>query len=173
MSYSIHRNFFDPKRIPIYPFGKPVPSWLGDFKFGIFGEGYGTKRKLPNQFRFVAESMASLHPDQTFTTTFLQCYEKGTSVKKHRDPKSNIGYTLIGVYGEFTGAETTLYLDSGPVRFTLAPGDVLSLACTIGGVQGVPHEVSEVTSGTRYALILNTLDSVPVVTNELVDKLFE
>lgn len=40
--------------------------------------------------------------------------------------------------------------------FEISP-DILVLECTIDGKQGPHHRVNKVTSGTRYALILNTI----------------
>lgn len=173
--YQIHRQFFDAeelnKEIPRNT--KPVPSWLGNFTFSIFGNVYGKKTtKLSPKLQDLVLKLAALHPEQEFNTTFLQVYKTGTKVRKHRDPKNNIGYTIIAVFGEFQGAMTTLHTDHERILFTLRPGDVLSLACTIDGVQGVPHEVSEVISGTRCALILNTIEQKVTNPPKFIDETF-
>ena len=84
---------------------------------------------------------------------FLQRYRAGEYVSEHRDPTNNIGYTVLGIFGEFMGARSAV----GGKNFILAAGDVLQLECTINGVQGPPHNVHPVIRGTRYALILNTI----------------
>ena len=161
-TYKIIRNYFDPKPLEevLKVSGKRVPRWLGDFDFEIYGTVYGKKPKnLPYRIKqFINQLHLDLCPDQEFNTYFLQKYPTGHSVSRHRDPKNNIGYTIIAVLGDFTGATTTLHLPESKVSFTLRSGDVLILACTIDGVQGVPHQVSEVTSGTRYAIIMNTVE---------------
>ena len=100
-----------------------------------------------------------LCPNQEFNTIFIQKYEAGTSVKKHRDPRNNIGYIIIAVFGDYDGAVSRIYHEetSGSTSFHLKPGDVLVLPCTIDGKQGPAHEVSEIEDGTRYAIILNTI----------------
>ena len=112
---------------------------------------------VPEALRPLAKKIAALEPSQKFNAVFIQRYETDACVQRHRDPKSNIGMTLIYVAGEFTGAETTIWIDGRRERFSLASGDALSLEATIGGIQGPEHEVSAVESGTRYALILNTV----------------
>lgn len=161
-TYRIIRNYFDPKPLEevLKVSGKRAPHWLGDFDFEIYGTVYGKKPKgMPYRIKELINRLhVDLCPDQEFNTYFFQKYQEGRSVSKHRDPKNNIGYTIIAVLGDFTGATTTLHLEKSKVSFTLHSGDVLILACTIDGKQGVPHEVSKVVSGTRYAIILNTVE---------------
>lgn len=135
---------------------RPVPHWLGNFQFTIFGGTTG--RKAPAAVRAAAIKVMKLHPEQKFNTLFCQRYEVGQSVKEHRDPKNNIGHTLVCVFGEFEGAASYIKPATGTKVLFLGAGDVLSLACTIDGKQGPPHSVSPVTSGTRYAVILNTIE---------------
>lgn len=161
-TYKIYRNYFDPKPLEevLKVTWRRVPRWLGDFDFQVFGRVYGSKPKnLPFRVKeFINKLHLEICPEQEFNTYFLQRYEIGKSVAKHRDPKNNVGYTLIAVLGDFTGATTTLHLPQSNVSFTLRSGDVLQLACTMNGTQGVPHQVSKVLSGTRYAIILNTVE---------------
>ncbi len=134
---------------------RKVPNFLGDFTFSCFGGPYGQKKSaVPADVLNVAHQLALLHPEQTFNTLFLQRYQLGQSVKRHRDPRNNVGHTLILALGEFEGATTSV---QGETPFTLKHGDVLRLPCTINGIQGPPHEVSAITSGERFALILNTI----------------
>ena len=133
---------------------KPVPRWLGNFSFKMFGKAYRRNYgRTPEPLRTAAVELASLRPQQVFTTVFLQRYTVGQQVLAHRDPRNNVGVTVIGVFGDFTGAVSHV----GNESLQLNSGDVLVLPCTINGVQGPRHSVSPVTSGTRYALILNTI----------------
>jgi hypothetical protein len=159
MNYRILRNHFDPKPIEaVLPaHGREVPRWLGDFKFSVFGPTGKARKSLPYRVREFMDELALLCPEQDFNTAFVQRYDVGTSVKPHRDPRNNVGYTVIAVLGEFEGATTRLHLEPEHVTFTLKSGDILVLPCTINGVQGCIHEVSPVLSGTRYAVILNTV----------------
>ena len=141
---------------------RPVPAWLGNFSFRLFGEAYGkTHGLLPQDIRELVDRMMGVVPDQKFTTVFVQRYREGELVRPHRDPRDNVGYTLIAVLGDFEGAETKIYGDDddGSTKIQLRRGDLFRLPCTIGGVQGPKHEVSAVTRGTRYALILNTIET--------------
>lgn len=131
---------------------RAVPNWLGTFQFRPYYKSTYLKHPVLGG---VATRLAALVPDQTFNTAFLQRYETGSCVRPHRDPRNNVGFTVIAVAGEFTGAETKVSCPPG--RLHLRSGDVLVMPCTIDGVQGPWHEVSEVTSGTRHALILNTI----------------
>ena len=151
---------------------RPVPAWLGNFEFKLFGRAYGKEHGvLPPEIRPIAERLMRLIPAQAWTTVFVQRYLTGQEVLPHRDPKNNTGYTVIAVFGDYDGAETTLegsdVLPDGSLkfgsgadddRFRLERGDVLILPCTINGVQGPKHAVSPVTRGIRYTLILNTIE---------------
>lgn len=137
---------------------RKCPGFLGNFGFRIYGNAYGKSfGKLPRSLGMLARQMGALHPEQQFTTAFLQRYDTGHEVLLHRDPRNNVGHTVITTFGDYDGAVTTLYTEEGKQILTLRPGDVFSLECTIGGKQGLPHEVSRVTRGTRFALILNTI----------------
>jgi len=131
---------------------RAVPSWLGTFKFKPYYKSTYVKHPVLGD---IAARLATLVPSQVFNTAFLQKYEAGSFVRPHRDPRNNVGFTIIAIAGEFTGAETRL--DCSPGRFYLKSGDVLVMPCTVDGAQGPLHEVSPVLSGTRYALILNTI----------------
>ncbi len=91
-------------------------------------------------------------PDQDFNTVFLQRYLIGGQVLPHRDPKNNIGYTIISTFGTWREACTHVNEES----FILEDSDVAVLPCTINGLQGPRHYMTPVQSGIRYALILNT-----------------
>lgn len=132
---------------------KSSPGFLGKFHISYYGQPYGRGRQLPEALDDLAQRMTQIHPEQTFNAAFIQKYEQGAFVAAHRDPRSNTGHTLIAVFGDFDGGMTTI---DGYAPFTLEEGDILSLECTINGIQGPRHEVSEITRGTRYALILNT-----------------
>lgn len=172
--YQIYRQYFNPRPIEdaLAENTRQVPHWLGNFSFAVYGQNGKSLRKLPNAIKELNAKLASeLCPDQFFNTTFIQKYEAGHFVKPHRDPKNNIGNTIIAVLGDFTGAETTLHLDR-KIRFTLVAGDVLVLQCTVNGIQGCLHEVSPVKFGTRYAIIQNTIESeTPSNTEEFKDLL--
>ena len=152
----VFREFFDPVGFENFvPDGmRPVPKLLGNFTFKMYK---GKMDKLPLAYRALADKMNEIHPEQKFNTAFIQKYKSGERVYKHRDPMNNLNHTLIAIFGQFSGAETTIYLDGLTKKIQLNSGDVLSLECTIDGIQGPMHEVSPVTQGTRYAFILNTI----------------
>lgn len=130
---------------------RPCPMWLGNFSFKMWGKRYG---KPPEVWLEAAQVLRQLVPNQTFNTLYLQRYEKGQQVYRHRDPRNNVGYTIIWVFGEFTGAKLTV-----DGRRCEVPRDhAFVLPCTINGVQGPPHSVSPVTSGTRWTFILGTTE---------------
>lgn len=136
---------------------RPCPEFLGSFGISYYGHPYGRGKTIPSVLVPIAEHMASFHPEQSFNATFIQHYPTGSYVKPHRDPKSNVGQTLILVLGDFEGAVSHV-ATYDPVA--LRHGDMLSLECTIDGVQGPRHQVSSVTRGTRYALILNAVVTI-------------
>jgi len=132
---------------------KPCPAFLGNFGISYYGHPYGRGNKIPEELRPLAQKMASLHPEQKFNAAFIQRYPCDAFVKPHKDPMTNIGYTLILVLGDFDGPVSQV---QGYEDVVLQNGDMMSLECTIDGVQGPLHRVSPVTCGVRYALILNT-----------------
>lgn len=136
---------------------KSVPSWLGTFTFKCsYNNSFRTKK-----LEELLKRMERLVPNQKFNTMFLQKYETGAFVAEHRDPRNNVGYTIIAVAGQFTGATTRImptFREQDEEEFTMESGDAAILRCTIDGIQGPRHSVSPVLSGTRYALILNTIE---------------
>lgn len=151
-----HKNFFSKEEQELVNWQAPwvkwrrVPKWLGNFEFCIY-----TKKDnpLPTSLVQIASKLSNLVPEQKFNTVFFQKYEKGSFVKPHRDPKNNVGYTVIGVFGNFEGAQSHV----GKQRLNLKAGDVLVQRCTIDNLIRPVHRVSKVTRGTRYAIILNTI----------------
>lgn len=150
-------KFFDPTLMPKFT-GRPVPKWLGDFTFEIRGKAYG------RSFSALDIKLQKLHEDITraaeltfpFTTWFLQRYDTGTQVLRHRDPRNNIHATYIAVYGDFEGGITTIW-DPDEKQYQLKAGDVGILRCTKNGIQGPYHSVSRITKGTRYTFIGNCI----------------
>jgi hypothetical protein len=129
---------------------RAAPSFLGEFSFCT----YSKLTALPQPLVQVATDMKQFAPDQKFNVAFIQRYREGEYVRRHRDPVSNKGFTLIAIFGEFEGALSEVAGE----EFQLQHGDLLKLECTIAGLQGPPHSVSTIISGTRYALILNTIE---------------
>ncbi len=156
---TIHTSFLTPHNDELVGFAssleyRPVPPWLGDFDFVIFGFAYGRHHgRLPPSVKAIATLMERLAPPQLFTTCFIQRYRVGEKVLSHRDPKNNLHNTVVGVFGCFTGARSIH--DGNP--YQLLSGDVAVQPCTVDGVQGARHSVEPVLSGERFALILNTL----------------
>ena len=154
----IHKGFLDTTglaEVAARIYFRSVPSWLGNFQFRIYGNSYGKDHGLPPvELLIQARKLRGLVPEQKFNTIFLQKYIVGSKVLPHRDPKNNTGYTIIGVFGDFEGAKSKV----GDQEFQLNSGDVMVLPCTINGIQGTKHEVSAVEKGTRFALILNTIE---------------
>jgi hypothetical protein len=130
-----------------------APHFLGDFKYQMYKGcpmGHQTNR--------VVSYLRTLVPNQSFNTVFIQSYEPGQCVKPHRDPRNNVGQTVIGLFGD--NWETLLSVDSEETQFRQFPGDVFILPCTIDGVQGPRHAVNWAINsgnGIRHAIILNTI----------------
>lgn len=134
---------------------RPVPMWLGNFQFRLFGMAYGRHHGyLPPHIKDMVRPLMGLCPAQTFTTVFVQRYEEGTEVFSHRDPKNNTGYTVIAPLGDYEGG--VLHVE-GVGTYSVRPRDAIVLPCTINGVQGPRHWLTPITKGTRYAVILNTI----------------
>jgi hypothetical protein len=155
--FIIHRKFLDKSTADALTFHalwedyRKAPYWLGNFEFRIFKLG---RDSIPLVVGLVAKQLATgLAPEQQFNTYFLQRYHKGQFVRSHRDPKNNLGQTIIAPFGSWEGAESTV----ARRRFSLNPGDVLVQRCNSGGMHRPLHKVSPVTKGVRYALILNTI----------------
>jgi hypothetical protein len=147
---------------------------LGHFKFRQFPitETRKELNKLPVRIRDLISDMEQIVEYQKFNTVFLQRYDVGDFVRLHRDPKNNTGYTIIAVLGDFDGAETTIHRGDVSERFTLQAGDVLVLPCYMNDIQGDSHEVSPVTRGTRYAIILNTIQRAEPEEPSKAEELF-
>jgi hypothetical protein len=137
---------------------KPVPEWLGNFSFRMFGAAYGKEYGLiPEHIKPIALRLMELSP-QEWTTVFVQRYLPTEGVKAHRDPRNNHGQTVITVFGEWRGAISSVAASDPRYRkFRLERGDVLVMPTSIDGQQGPEHSVSPVRSGIRYALVLNTI----------------
>ncbi len=129
---------------------RPCPVWLGNFTFRTYDKKSGPPSE---NVLYVAQKLTDLVEDQTFNVVFLQKYEEGQEVYSHWDPRNNVGHTIIVPFGNFEGATHTI--DGEEVK--VEPGDVLIQQCTIGYSMGPKHSVSAVESGTRFALILNTI----------------
>lgn len=141
---------------------RPVPEWLGDFRFW-WGKNCLSDGKRPPWLSELIWNEA-LHlqqacPTVKFNTLFLQRYEPGQAVFEHRDPRNNLDATVIGLYGSF--GSTILTVDGVPCIQT--PGDVWMLPCTINGKQGPRHKMDwphplPADVSTRFAIILNRLE---------------
>lgn len=154
MSFTVHQRYLYPQpehyraleRLPY----RAAPAFLGEFGF----LSYKRIAQTPNALHGLIGRMQKLVPEQRFNRVFIQRYAEGEFVRRHRDPINNVGQTVIAIFGEFEGAISNI---SGE-EISLIDGDVLVLECTINGKQGPIHEVSPVLSGTRYALILNSIE---------------
>lgn len=140
---------------------RKAPSFLGNFSFQAFGKGY--KNKTSGHIRKEAIRLSRLVPTQTFTNVFVQKYEAGQNVKPHRDPKNNTGHTIISIYGSFHPTPLNkVWYSKGKKseNFFVHEGEALVLPCTISGQQGPWHSMSwePWATGTRYAIILNTIE---------------
>ncbi len=124
------------------------PSFLGKFDYYKVTD-FST---LPPFIGGIINPLKRLSPKQTFNTIFLQRYLDNSFVKCHRDPKNNVGKTIIAPFGDFKGALST----HGEMNYKANSGDVVIQDCTIDGVQGERHSVGTIT-GERYCVILNTI----------------
>ena len=159
--YRIYRSFLSELDHRAFMYGlpwitawRPCPKWLGDFDHRVYGEAPAAlKGTLGEGHRRLYRKLATLVRGQCFNTAFVQRYQKGCHVKPHRDPKDYRGFTVIGVFGAFEGAETVI----GKDRFKLHSCDVLVQRCNHEGMPRPLHRVTPVTKGTRYTVILNTI----------------
>ena len=142
---------------------RPVPAWLGNFRFwwrkGLDLSPKGLPQGLSSLIWDEALFLQQACPTVKFNTLFVQRYEPGESVASHRDPKNNLDATVIGLYGTF--GSTTLTVDG--VQHPQFPGDVWALPCTINGRRGPLHRVDwpnpiPPSVSTRFAIILNRLE---------------
>ena len=137
---------------------RPAPSWLGSFQFRMY-KPIALAQPCPvwvyDSVWEEARRLAQAVPEQHFNTLFVQRYLPGQNVRSHRDPRNNVGYTVIGLYGDFTATRFRVEETWAEQR----PGDVFVLPCTIAGVQGPQHGMQWLpgSTGTRYAIILNTI----------------
>lgn len=153
---------------------RAAPGFLGDFDYQQYKVQPGVRTALPEVIRDEFIKLEKLVPVQIFNTWFIQKYNPGQGVLPHRDPKNNVGYTILGLYGR--DWETRLevkeekYVDDpwgrkhlDLVKYKQFPGDVFILPCTIHGIQGSTHQMTwpQVpdfdTQGTRWALICSTI----------------
>jgi len=130
------------------------PKWLGNFSMIKFDLKQAKKENIPPVVLRIAEKVLGvIEIKQNFNTIFIQKYEPGQYVKPHYDPRNNVGHTVIIPFGEFEGGVSTVNSES----FLLKPGNILIQQCTIGYSIGPRHSISAIESGTRYALIFNTI----------------
>ena len=137
---------------------RPAPRWLGNFSFRVWGGGTPDPVPFPVELADLVVQLQQQVASQQFNTVYLQRYDRGHQVLEHRDPKNNLGYTVIGTFGTWEGA-TTSVREPENLSFRMGAGDVAVLPCTLNGKQGPRHSVSRVTYGTRWALILGTTQS--------------
>jgi len=133
---------------------RPVPSWLGDFHFKVYGQVYNRDQgRLPPLLRQAAiELIERFQLGIRFNAAFLQRYDTGTSVKEHRDPANNLHRTIIAPFGTYTGGNLVV---ENKIVSTLVPGAAVCLPCTVDGQRGPKHHLTKIETGTRWALILN------------------
>lgn len=134
---------------------RPVPNWLGTFKFKIYGECYGRKQGLlPPELKAAAIKLIDLFaPGTRFNAAFLQCYPTGSEIHEHRDPANNINCTIVAPFGTFTGGNLII----GNKTQDLSVGGAILFPTTVNGKQGPKHRLTKIKSGTRWALILNQI----------------
>lgn len=127
---------------------RPCPPFLGSFNYSR----YRFDQRLPIKIEGTIARLQEFVPEQGFNTVFIQHYPTGSFVKRHKDPRNNVGKTVIAVFGRFHGALSL----HGRIPYTAESGDVVVQDCTIDGHQGEWHSVDKVI-GERYAIILNTI----------------
>lgn len=165
LRHQIHPDVFTPEELDKLlraarkqiPQLRGSPLWLGDFQMQKWELDTA---QIPGALvPFVAKLASVAPPPFPYNYVFLQRYEVGEGVRWHRDPRNNLWGTLIAPFGEYTGAETSIRYQPEEEAETcqVLPGTALWLPCTVSGRQGPHHSVSNVTSGERWALILNTI----------------
>lgn len=128
------------------------PRFLGQFAYKQFS------RTMPRELttlRHVVSELKSLVPDQQFNTLFIQRYLPNQGVNTHRDPRNNIGHTVIGLFG----SDWVTNFKVSNQNYTQYPGEAYVLPCTINNIQGPPHSMNWISgNGIRWAVILNTIE---------------
>lgn len=128
---------------------RPVPQWLGNFNFSMDKTIFNLSDREVDLYK----QLKRLVGEQSFNTIFRQRYKIGEEVKLHQDPMNNIGATIIAHFGDYEGGK--FHCDG--YGFTTNPGDVIVMRCNINGLSRPKHMVSQITKGTKYSFILNTI----------------
>lgn len=140
-----------------------APPFLGTFGFWSGPvlpsdlQGGPDEARQSEVLREVAR-LGALAAATPFNRVFVQRYNR-EGVRPHRDPKNNLGCTVIGLYG--SGWGTTFWDHDASRSWQQAPGDVFVLPCTDPEtkIQGPKHSVTwGFGIGVRYAIILNWIE---------------
>jgi predicted 2-oxoglutarate/Fe(II)-dependent dioxygenase YbiX len=81
-------------------------------------------------------------------------YTEGEGVPKHKDPHQQLGALILASFGDYEGG---LLIDSKEKCVMRKSGDVCIMRCRIPGSVRPLHEVTPVTKGVRYSLMITTL----------------
>ena len=135
---------------------KTLNSWLNVEQLG-FGPSYADKgravlppgklRDLGSWMHYHLWSTVDIVPNTAYVQT-------GGPVKAHRDPLTDLYFTTIAYFGDFTGGHVVVQHEGKDHRIPVYPGACIALRCTNHSKQGplhwtLPHE------GYRCTLILN------------------
>jgi hypothetical protein len=109
---------------------------------------------LPPQLASCIKRLCAFVPEQQWDLAFVHCYKEGEGVPRHKDPHQQLGIIILASFGEFEGGQL---LDCNKKIVMEKPGDVAIMRCRIPGFDRPWHEVTPVTTGTRYSLMISTL----------------
>jgi len=127
LEWSLRPNYEVPTRNP-----NPPPKFL-----------YSLIKKLSN-----------LVPEQQWDLAFVHKYGVGDGVPEHKDPHQQLGIIILAPFGDYEGGEL---LDCDKRIVCKKAGDMGIMRCRIPGYDRPLHEVTKVTKGVRYSLMISTL----------------
>lgn len=128
---------------------KSSPEFLGNFGYRMYKDNISS---ISIEMKSIMYDLKRLCTEQEFNTLFFQKYTTGQAVKRHRDPMSNTGCTILAYFGNWTGGQ--LIVDG--IGVNTSPGDVIIMRCNMG-LERPWHQVNAIESGVKYSFILNTI----------------
>jgi len=147
------------KTAPAFPPRKSDPTF-GSFvslEWSLRSD-YTVPTKNPNPppkfLKSVIDRLCNLVPEQQWDIAFVHKYEVGDGVPEHKDPHQQLGIIILAPFGDYEGGEL---LDCNKQIVCKKAGDMGIMRCRIPGHDRPLHEVTKVTKGVRYSLMISTL----------------
>jgi len=99
--------------------------------------------------------LTALVPEQQFDLAFIHRYGIGDSVPAHKDPHQQLGLIILSPFGNWKGG---VLRDTPTKKVVLdKAGDIALMRCRIPGTDRPLHEVTPISQGVRYSLMISTL----------------